>query len=183
MVLRRWAGRQAHTSSPTPTRRSVGLDAFCLHCWAFACASLVLCPEGGHSCRQIGKLRTATLPVIRGFGGRPSGLLVPRIRPNQPFFSSLLVMPVTSVCLPISQHGSEGPNVCRACRRILWYPIRSLRAGRTGKRNSNSSQVDEVHLPRQFTTTRLCSLQLPKLSLGNSTTRSRYHRTACGSHI
>ena len=53
---------------------------------------------------------------------------------------------VASVCSPpMSPPGSEAPNVCRACRRILWYPIRSLRAGRTGKRNSKSSQVDGVH--------------------------------------
>lgn len=41
---------------------------------------------------------------------------------------------VTSVCSPpMSPPGSEGPNVCRACRRMRWYPIRSLRAGGTGR--------------------------------------------------
>ena len=41
---------------------------------------------------------------------------------------------VTSVCSPpMSPPGSEAPNVCRACRRMIWYPIRSLRAGGTGK--------------------------------------------------
>ncbi|PYH99589.1 hypothetical protein BO71DRAFT_170163 [Aspergillus ellipticus CBS 707.79] len=129
---------------------------------------------------KVAQTRKATLAVIRGLvAGRR---VVPRIRSNHPFpaVAGDARQPVTSTCLPMSQQPAwtRGPNVCRACRRILRYPIRSRRGSRQGGKKRNSQIVPRYHEAKS-TTAPFCIVELPGQSLGRNTARSRYHGTAC----